>query len=96
MLNSTLHFHLFTPMQPKASPALELGSSPQPIDEMLERMYEHIGWLKARAARAPPTPSGSSVTEPDSDLDKDESGTVSFLRTYTAYSNSLQIVTALA
>lgn len=67
-------------MQPKMSLSESQGPSPspQPIDEMLERMYEHIGRLKARAARAPPTPSGSSVTEPDSDPDKDESGIVSF------------------
>ena len=52
------------------------GSSPPPLDDMLDRMYDEIGRLRARAARAPPTPSGSSVTEPDSDPDKDETGTV--------------------
>lgn len=52
--------------------------SPPSLDDSLDKIYEYIGHLKARAARAPPTPSGSSVTEPDSDPNKDESGTVSF------------------
>jgi hypothetical protein len=45
---------------------------------MLTKMSEHVGKLEAHVARAPLTPSGSSVTEHDSDPDKDGSGTVSF------------------
>ena len=78
--HSHLQDHFLTAMQPTTPP-------PQELDEMLDKMYEHIAKLKARAARAPPTPSGSSVTEPDSDPDKDDSGTVSFLCSHTTYSD---------
>ena len=51
---------------------------PPSLDNSLDKIYEYIGHLKAHAARAPPTPSGLLVTEPDSDPNKDESGVVSF------------------
>ena len=62
---------------------MDPGSPTSSLDDVMDQMYEQIGWLKARAARAPPTPSGSSVTEPESDPDKDETGTVSpFVSSY--------------
>ena len=56
MVTTIARLRSFTPMKPT-------------IHETLDNLHNHIYLLQTRAARAPPMPSGSSVTEPDSDLD---------------------------